>query len=100
LINFHHTIPTNVALAPFLLQPPLLELEIHILWEPVGVCAQEAAKAPQRTGSCHKMLVCMQHNVGISKENPFYNLDVFISLNIDDSQLYIQGVSLGIDIGM
>jgi hypothetical protein len=31
LTKFHHPILTNVALAPILLQPPLLELEIHVL---------------------------------------------------------------------
>jgi hypothetical protein len=52
-------------------QPPLLELELHIIWDPLGVCSHEAAKAPQRTGSSHKMLVCMEHYVEILKENSF-----------------------------
>ncbi len=50
LIKFQHPVPIDIVMAPFLLQPPLSELEIHVLWEPVGVCAQEAAKAPQRSG--------------------------------------------------
>jgi hypothetical protein len=58
-------------MASFLLQLPLLELEIHILWEPVGVCAQEAARAPQRTGSSHQTLVRLQLYVEMSQENTF-----------------------------
>jgi hypothetical protein len=49
LINFHHTTPTNVGLAPFLLKSPFSVLETHVLWDPVVVCAKEAAKAPQKS---------------------------------------------------
>jgi hypothetical protein len=32
----------------------------------------------------HKVLVTLQHNVEISIENIFYNVNVFIALNVDD----------------
>ncbi len=71
-------------ISPFLLQPPLSELELHVLWDPAGVCAQEAAKIPKGVDKPQNVSICMQHCVEISKENIFYYVDVFIALNIDD----------------
>jgi hypothetical protein len=60
--------------------PPVGRLEI--LWVPVGVCAQEAAKPAQRTKSSHKMLVCKQHYCKISKENNFFSCRCLLFLEI------------------
>jgi hypothetical protein len=71
LIKFHHAIPIDIVMAPFLLQPPLSELEIHVLWEPIGVSAQQAAKLPKGVDKPQNVSICMQHCVEISKENIF-----------------------------
>jgi hypothetical protein len=82
--KFHHPIPTNVGVVSFMLQQLLLELEIYILWVPVGSLCPGGCHSFQKTGSSHKMLICMQHCVEISKETLFNNFGVFIPINIGD----------------
>ncbi len=48
LIKFHNPIPTNAALSPFLLLPPLLEFETHVLDKPVrSLCSGGCQSSPK-----------------------------------------------------
>jgi ABC-type long-subunit fatty acid transport system fused permease/ATPase subunit len=69
-----------------LFQAPLSELEIHLLWEPVGVCAQRLSKLP--TGVEKKMLVSMHHYIYKNIFKIFFlKVDVFIILDTGDQSI-------------